>query len=238
MKEINDEMNFRDLVLKIWDEKQIIFSFLAISLLLSVVYVSSVKEVFQTQVDFKLAFISEKKISRLRLENFFYDKIYFDKWQESSSNKFISYSDISLKDEGGIFFNDDQEAFFEKDSDSLIIKSNDPQKILSYYDYLIFLDSMIKEEVIRNLKIKIKLYDNSISKATNNNVIFPTNFIENLRNEYDLLILKSENIFKFYPPTKPKKIEPKKTLTIILAALIGLILGLLTIFIKETFSRK
>ena len=172
---MDDEIDLKELTLKIWDGKWFVISFVVAGLFSSLIYTSLVDEVFESEIIYE----KQTRISSLNnnnnnatLKNFFYDIKNFKQWKDASNNQFILYKDLS-KDYYDVVANlsyskneEDLEAYFKEPSkkekfSKFIIRSNDPQKIKGYKDYLDFLNLLIKKEIINDLNFNKDLITSS-----------------------------------------------------------------------------
>jgi len=253
IEQIDDEIDLKELALKIWNGKWFVVSFVIAVLLSISIYVSLVDEVFESEIIFErqvqISSLNNNNDNNATLKKFFYDTKNFEKWKDASKNQLISYQDLSesyididsklsyLKDQKNleVYFREPKKK--EKLS-KFVIRSNDPKKIQAYQNYLDFLNSLIKKEILSDLNFKKDLISESQKKSQQSeNFILGDSLDRQSRQiEFDIRKIQNEDVFQFTSPTTPKLIKPKKKLIFSMGAILGLILGVFMLLIRESLS--
>ena len=253
IEQIDDEIDLKELALKIWNGKWFVVSFVIAVLLSISIYVSLVDEVFESEIIFErqvqISSLNNNNDNNATLKKFFYDTKNFEKWKDASKNQLISYQDLSesyididsklsyLKDQKNleVYFREPKKK--EKLS-KFVIRSNDPKKIQAYQNYLDFLNSLIKKEILSDLNFKKDLISESQKKSQQGeNFILGDSLDKQSRQiEFDMRKIQIEDVFQFTYPTTPKLIKPKKKIIFSIGAILGLILGVFMLLIRESLS--
>jgi len=247
---MKDEIDLKELFLRISDRKWLIIGFIFFGLILSTLYSLSIKKVFKSEIDLGINFDlpHTTKIDDLSiLENFFYKKSNFDDWNKNFKIQSLSFSDISRTyTNGDNFFrkksNDLEHLLLGKDDRfyRLVIFSNDIKKIKAYYDYLKYTGSKLKESKINELIISIDLISQSmkLAKEDKNYELYNTLDYDKRKLQKEILVIKEEDFLNILSPIEPKLVEPVMSRHIFTGSIIGLIFGFFVFFLKEFILEK
>ena len=251
IEQIDDEIDLKELALKIWNGKWFVVSFVIAVLLSSSIYVSLVDEVFESEIIFErqvqISSLNNNNDNNATLKKFFYDTKNFEKWKDASKNQLISYQDLSKSYiDGNLSYlkgQENLEVYFREPKkkekfSKFVIRSNDPKKIQAYQNYLDFLNSLIKKEILSDLNFKKDLISESQKKSQQSeNFILGDSLDRQSRQiEFDIRKIQNEDVFQFTSPTTPKLIKPKKKIIFSIGAILGLILGVFMLLIRESLS--
>jgi len=255
LRQIDNLIDLRDFLLKIWSGKWFLISFAILGLIASSIYILNTKEIYQSDIRFEnlITFSSIKNKNYEYLKRLFHKKKYFDQWQEISGNKAISFQDIALsyqdKESNKVFLKEVKEYDFMEIGNInrqyvFTIQSDDFSRIAAYESYLHFLNSVIKREIVD----KINTHKDSLYQYIKEFVLNNTSFSQWLKNndpnlhiaasiynfDKDLKALEFSDVFEFYPPTKPRLLLNKQ-IVLILGSVVGLTLGAFIFLLREIF---
>ena len=115
---------------------------------------------------------------------------------------------------------------------NLIIKTNNLSILNDYYNYSIYINKILEKKYfyranqqLNNIKKEYKNFNSSNIMATR--ILKADEFITNIG--------IGQGVIKVYPPSIPKKIGPKKSVVFGISSVLGLIIGLLFVFIRKSF---
>ena len=174
-------------------------------------------------------------------ESMFYSKIIFDNWNKDNKNSLLTFKDFSktkIKNDF-VFSKDDSELLIkfvkklntedvvvENESSYLIIKHNQKSILNDIFNYSNYIADTLKSKYELDANKALSMYKkNSLSFFS--------------AKQYLYNLSKGGKVFSIQRPTYPIKISPKPYLTLTIYGLLGIIIGILFIFIREyIFNRK
>ena len=115
---------------------------------------------------------------------------------------------------------------------NLVIKTNNLSILNDYYNYSIYINKILEKKYfyranqqLNKIKKEYKNFNSSNIMATR--ILKADEFITNIG--------IGQAVIKVYPPSIPKKIGPKKSVVFGISSVLGLIIGLLFVFIRKSF---
>ena len=172
--------------------------------------------------------------------NQFNSKTNFDSWKNISKKSTLSFDNISKTDViSGYQFTNENRLLAELSQESknlheadLVIMTNNPSILNDFYNYSIYINKILEKKYVNRLENELNMIKTKYSEAGKyGDVIFrilPIEwFVTNIR--------MGQNIIKVNPPSIPKKIGPKNSAIFGISSSLGLIIGLLFVFVRKAY---
>ena len=177
----------------------------------------------------------------VEFNNEFNSKTNFDSWKNISKKSTLSFDNFSKTDvingyqftnEGRLLAQFSQESKKLHEAD-LVINTNNPSILNDFYNYSIYINKiLVKEHFYRVnqqlIKINKEYKDFNKSDVLARRILKSDEFVTNIR--------MGQNIIKVNPPSIPKKIAPKNSAIFGISSILGLIIGLLFVFVRKAYS--
>jgi len=247
--EKEDTIDFRQLIEKIWKSKKIVFSFISLGLIMSLIHISSIKDAYRSEIKIVNNLSTNSPlvadiVKSFSIEREFYKVENFNEWKLFSKNNSIQYSEFSLSTSDNpnkyLFLKDEEEltVFFDNevfdnglDRGSyrrLNIFSNDMEKINAYQSYLNFLADLINKKITQNIKNKTKRFFEISQKYNQESAI------EFLKIENFVQYLEENSLYQIYSPSKASKIPQHKLFKLLIGVILGIILSTIYLMFRDT----
>jgi len=225
--------------------------FITFSLLLGVLYLFNTDKVYESKISLPINVTGYSETTKAQdlfklFTNEFYSKTRFLDWTLKSNQKQIKFDDFSLifNDLGFIFKKDVEknEIRFMNLTErnkvfTLVVNSNNYEKISAYFDYAKFINDYLTENLKREVLHEKKLIEEALSKSNlvqlNSEILFNSSNFERRLN-----YLKKYKLFEVVAPTKPKKIKPFNALIMTIAFIVGVISGFSYLLITNFFKNQ
>lgn len=238
----NDEIEIFELIKTLWNGKWIICSTVLISCLLASCFIFFQDPKYVSNISYfvnnKPPFINNEKILR-NFKNIFYSKNEFQKWKNNNKNSTLSFKNVSnIVYINGFKLTKNEENLLIKISKNNVITINSKSldKITDVYNYAQFLNNFLKTSYVSRAEQEYKF----LQERFNN---FPENVSNSMIDkllEIDRFIIQMRNgskIIEFQFPSIPNKISPNIRFTLIISLLIGGIIGISFILIRDSISK-
>ena len=252
MNEINqiqdDEIDLFDFVERLWNGKWLISSFVAIAVLLGVGFISLKDPVYESKLIFSVGTIppySDENTALADFQKIFYSVNVFEEWKQNNSNTslvFKDFSDTEVVD--GFLLSKNQSlqlatfisAPVNKDGSFILVKSNQLPILDDFFKYAQHINKLLENEYIvrsnENLKIietRFKDLDIADSKIINTLLSIK---------RYIFTANKGAGVLRIKRPTMPKKVSPKSKLILAMSLVLGGMIGVAVILVRDTITKR
>ena len=247
-----DEIDLINAFKTLWDGKFIIIFFILIMNLFGYIYVKIKDPVYESTFIIEIENLPpfydssnnrEVGISKTFFDftNNFYSKLNFENWKNNSKKSTLIFDNISkttvingyeLSTENNLLAEIRQKS--EKtNAIDFVIKTNNLSILNDFYDYSIYTNNLLQEKYVSRseqelIDIKTKY------KEFNTSDIMASRLLDN--DEFITNIYMGQNVFNVIPPSLPSKISVKTFIVLSIMSVLGIIIGVLFVFIKKLFS--
>ena len=250
MNEMNqvqdDEIDLFELFQTLWDGKWLISAFVAIAVLLGGAFLLSKDAVYESKLIYSVdtipPFYSADKAST-DFQKKFYSVSVFEEWKQNNSNTSLVFEDFSATEvvDGFVLSKDEGEqlakvAFEKKGGSFVLVKSNQLPILDDFFKYATHINGLLKDEYVVRAKEELKIIDarfKDLSLADSN--------IVNIVLSIDRYIVSAENganVLGIQRPTMPKKVSPKSSLILAMSVVLGGMVGVLFILVRNAIMKR
>ena len=247
----NDEIDLINVFKTLWEGKFFIIFFILMANLFVFTFNNMKDPVFVSKLSIEIENVppffdtgdTKLGINKTFVEfnNEFNSKTNFDSWKNISKKSTLSFDNISKTDDisGYQFTNEDrslaqlsQEPKKLHEAD-LVINTNNPSILNDFYNYSIYINKILEKKYVSRFEYELNMLETKYSDAEKYGAvifrILPIKwFVTNIR--------MGQNIIKVNPPSIPKKIAPKNSVIFGISSILGLIIGLLFVFVRKAYS--
>ena len=249
----NDEIDLINVFRTLWEGKFFIVFFILMANLFVFAFINMKDPVYVSKLNVEIENVppffdtgdtGDKKSgfnkTFIEFTNQFYSKTNFDSWKNISKKSTLSFDNISKTDDisGYQFTNEDRSLaqLFQEPKKlheaDLVINTNNPSILNDFYNYSIYINKILEKEYfyrvnqqLINIKKEYKDFNNSNTMARR--ILKADEFVTNIR--------MGQNIIKVNLPSIPKKIGPKNSDIFGISSILGLIIGLLFVFVRKAY---
>ena len=247
----NDEIDLINVFKTSWEGKFSIIFFILIANLFVYSYINMKDPIYESKLSIEIEnippFFDSDMDRNVGISKTFFEftdnfnsKTNFENWKSNSKNSILSFDNISKTDviNGYQFTNEDRllavlsQETKKPNKANLIIKTNNLSILNDYYNYSIYINKILEKKYTTRLEDELNMIKTKYSDAQKYGSvidrILPIEwFVTNIR--------MGQGVIKVYPPSIPKKIGPKKSVVFGISSVLGLIIGLLFVFIRKFF---
>ncbi|MDC1055747.1 Wzz/FepE/Etk N-terminal domain-containing protein [bacterium] len=250
MNEMNplqdDEIDLFELFQTLWDGKWLISAFVAIAVLLGGSFLLIKDAVYESKLIYSVnsipPFYNAKKAST-DFQNQFYSVSVFEEWKQNNINTSLVFEDFSMTEvvDGFVLSKDEDEQLatltFEKKGVSFVlVKSNQLPIVDDFFNYAIHINRLLKDEYVVRAKEELRIIDarfKDLNSADSNIVDIVLSI-----NRYIVTAEKGSKVFAIQRPSMPEKVSPKSSLTLALSVVLGGMVGVLFILIRNAIAKR
>ena len=247
----NDEIDLINVFKTLWEGKFFIIFFILMANLFVFTFNNMKDPVFVSKLSIEIENVppffdtgdTKLKINKTFVEfnNEFNSKTNFDSWKNISKKSTLSFDNFSKTDvingyqftnEGRLLAQFSQESKKLHEAD-LVINTNNPSILNDFYNYSIYINKILEKKYVSRFEYELNMLETKYSDAEKYGAvifrILPIKwFVTNIR--------MGQNIIKVNPPSIPKKIAPKNSVIFGISSILGLIIGLLFVFVRKAYS--
>ena len=247
----NDEIDLINVFKTSWESKFSIIFFILITNLFVYSYINMKDPVYVSKLSIEIENIppffdssNDRKVGIRKtfseFSNNFNSKTNFENWKNDSKNSILSFDKISKTDviDGYQFTNEDRllavlsQVPKKPNKANLVIKTNNLSILNDYYNYSIYINKILEKKYVSRFEYELNMLETKYSDAEKYGAvifrILPIKwFVTNIR--------MGQNIIKVNPPSIPKKIAPKNSAIFGISSSLGLIIGLLFVFVRKAY---
>jgi len=242
----DDEIDLFEFFKTLWDGKWLISAFVAIALLLGSGSLLLKDAVYESKliysVDTLPPFYGANKAST-DFQNKFYSVSVFNEWKQNNTNTTLVFEDFSATEvvEGFVLSkNEDKQlatlASEKKDGSFVLVKSNQLPILDGFFEYATHINVLLKDEYVARAKEELTIIEarfKDLSTADSNIV----NTILSI-DRYIVSAERGSNALTIQRPTMPKKVSPKVSLILALSVVLGGMIGVFFILVRNAIIKR
>jgi len=250
MNEMNqvqdDEIDLFELFETLWDGKWLISAFVAIALLLGSGFLLLKDAVYESKliysVDTLPPFYGADKAST-DFQNKFYSVSVFDEWKQKNTNTTLVFEDFSATEvvDGFVLSKNEDEqlatlASEKKGGSFVLVKSNQLPILDDFFEYATHINGLLKDEYVVRAKEELKIIDARF-KGLGSDDSSIVDIVLSI-DRYIVTAEKGTNILAIQRPTMPEKVSPKSSLILALSVVLGGMVGVFFILIRNAITKR
>ena len=250
MNEINqvqdDEIDLFELFQALWDGKWLISAFVAIAVSLGGGFLLLKDAVYESKLIYSVdtipPFYEANKVST-DFQNKFYSVSVFEEWKKNNGDTSLVFDDFSATEvvDGFILSKDEDEqlatiAFEKKSVSSVLVKSNQLPILNDFYEYAEHINLLLKVEYVSRANDELKIIKTHFEDLTS----AESNIVQTIL-AIDRYIASAENgddMLSFKRPSVPKKVSPKVSLILALSVVLGGMVGVFFILVRNAIAKR
>jgi len=239
----DDEFDFFEFFETLWDSKWLISAFIAISVLLSGGFLLLKDPVYESKLIYSVNTNPPFSDANNVLTDFkkkFYSVSVFDEWKKNNSDSSLVYDDLSLLEvvDGFVLSKKEAElatlAFNNKDSYLILVKSNQLRILDDVFEYATFINGLLRYKYIALAKNELKFLQAHLEDFKDSRILQNMSTLDRYINSAEM----GESVLEIMRPTMPKKISPKSFLTLTLSIVLGGIVGVFFILVRNAITKR
>ena len=250
MNQINqvqdDEIDLFELFQTLWDGKWLITAFVAIAVLLGSLFLLSKDATYESKLSYSVdtipPFYSERKAST-DFQKKFYSVSVFNDWKKDNGKVSLVFSDFAdsqvvngfllLKDENNRLATLKSE---KKDGPFILVKSKQLSMLDEFFKYAYHINELLKVEYIERAKDELNIIETRFKDFSTANDAIISQILTIDR--YVVSATNGAKVITIQRPTMPKKVSPKPYLILAMSVVLGGIVGVLFIFIRNAVTKR
>ena len=242
----DDEIDLFEFFETLWDGKWLISAFVAIAVLLGGGFLLSKDAVYQSKLFYSVDTIPPFYNANKTLTDFqnkFYSVSVFEEWKQNNINTSLVFEYFSAtevvdgfvlsKDEGGRLAT---VAPGKNGSFFVLVKSNQLPMLDGFFKYASYINGLLKDEYVVLAKKELRIIDVRFKDMDLANSDIASSVLSIDR--YIAAAENGANVLGIQRPTMPKKVSPKSSLILAMSAVLGGMVGLLFIFIRNAVTKR
>ena len=251
MNEINqvqdDEIDLFELFQTLWDGKWLISVFVAIAVLLGGGFMLSKEAVYESKLIYSVdtipPFYEANKVST-DFQNKFYSVSVFEEWKKNNGDTSLVFDDFSATEvvDGFVLSKDEDEQLAtlasEKKGDSsfVLVKSNQLPILDDFFEYATHINGLLKDEYVVRAKEELNIIDARFKDlgSADRNIVDTVLSID----RYIVTAEKGAKVLAIQRPTMPKKVSPKVSLILALSVVLGGMVGVFFILVRNAIAKR
>ena len=242
----NDEINLFELLQILWDGKWLISAFVAIALLVGSGFLLRQGTVYESKVIYSVDTIPpyyEANRASTDFQNKFYSVSVFEEWKKNSGDTSLVFDDFSATEvvEGFVLSKneDDQLATLasEKIGDTFVlVKSNQLPILDDFFEYATHINGLLKDEYVVRAKEELKIIDARFKDlgSADSSIVNAVLSID----RYIVTAERGAKVLAIQRPTMPKKVSPKSSLMLALSIVLGGMVGVFFILVRNAITKR
>ena len=252
MNEINqvqdDEIDLLNFLETLWNGKWVISSFVATAFLLGVGFLSLKDAAYESKLIFSIGTIppfSDENTASTDFQKKFYSVSVFEEWKQNNSNTslvFKDFRDTEVVDGFLLSKNQSQQlatftsAFLKKDDSFILVKSNQLPILDDFFKYAQHINKLLENEYIVRSNEHFKIIETRFKELG----IADSKIINTLLsiNRYIITANKGAGVLRIQRPTMPKKISPKSFLILAMSLVLGGMIGVFVILVRDAIAKR
>jgi len=173
----------------------------------------------------------------------FYSVSVFEEWKKNNGDTSLVFDDFSATEvvEGFVLSKNEDEQLAtlvsEKTGGSFVlVKSNQFPVLDDFFEYAVHISSLLKDEYVVRAKeelsiIESRFKDLSTADSTIVNTILSID-------RYIVSAERGSNVLTIQRPTMPKKVSPKSTLVLAMSLVLGGMVGVFFILLRNAMAKR
>ena len=250
MNEMNqvqdDEIDLFQFFETLWDGKWLISAFVAIALLLGGGFLLLKDAVYESKlfylVDAIPPFYDANKAST-DFQNKFYSVSVFEEWKQNNINTSLVFEDFSATEvvDGFVLSKDESGQLAtlvskKKIGRFLLVKSNQLPILDDFFEYATHINGLLKDEYVVRAKEELNIIDARFKDlgSADSNIVNTVLSID----RYIVTAEKGAKVLAIQHPTMPKKVSPKVSLILALSVVLGGMVGVFFILVRNAITKR
>ena len=250
MNEMNqvqdDEIDLFKLFQTLWDGKWLIIAFVVIAVLLGGGFLLSKDPVYKSKLIYSLDTIppfykANKALTDFR--NKFYSVSVFEEWNQNNSNASLVFDDFSTTEvlDGFVVTKNENKqlatlASEKKGSSFVLVKSNQLPILDDFFEYATHINGLLKGEYVLRAKNELNIINARFKDlgSADSNIVDTVLSID----RYIVTAEKGAKVLAIQHPTMPKKVSPKVSLILALSFVLGGMVGVFFILVRNAIAKR
>ena len=242
----DDEIDLFELFQTLWDGKWLISAFVAIAVLLGGGFLLREDAAYESKliysVDTLPPFYDENKAS-VDFQNKFYSVNVFEEWKQNNSDTSLVFEDFSSTEvvDGFILTKDEDKqlatiASKKKDGSFVRVKSNQLLILDDFFEYATHISGLLKNEYVVRAKEELSIIDARFKDlgSADSNIVNTVLSID----RYIVTAEKGAKVLAIQRPAMPKKVSPKVRLILALSVVLGGMVGVFFILVRNAITKR
>ena len=242
----DDEIDLFEFFETLWDGKWLISAFVAIALLLGGGFLLLKDAVYESKLIYSVDTIPpfyEADKASTDFQNKFYSVTVFEEWKKNNSDTSLVFEDFSATEvvDGFVLSKNEDEqlailASEKKGGSFVLVKSNQLPILDDFFEYATHINGLLKDEYVVRAKEELKIIDarfKDLSSADSNIV----NTVLSI-DRYIVSAEKGAKVVAIQRPTMPKKVSPKVSLILALSVVLGGMVGVFFILVRNAITKR
>ena len=243
----DDEIDLFELFQTLWDGKWLISAFVAIALLLGSGFLLLKDVVYESKLIYSVdtipPFYEANKVST-DFQNKFYSVSVFEEWKKNNGDTSLVFDDFSATEvvDGFVLSKDEDEQLAtlasEKKGDSsfVLVKSNQLPILDDFFEYATHINGLLKDEYVVRAKEELNIIDARFKDlgSADSNIVDTVLSID----RYIVTAEKGAKVLAIQRPTMPKKVSPKVSLILALSVVLGGMIGVFFILVRNAITKR
>ena len=243
----DDEIDLFELFQTLWDGKWLISAFVAIALLLGSGFLLLKDAVYESKLIYSVdtipPFYEANKVST-DFQNKFYSVSVFEEWKKNNGDTSLVFDDFSATEvvDGFVLSKDEDEQLAtlasEKKGDSsfVLVKSNQLPILDDFFEYATHINGLLKDEYVVRAKEELNIIDARFKDlgSADSNIVDTVLSID----RYIVTAEKGAKVLAIQRPIMPKKVSPKVSLILALSVVLGGMVGVFFILVRNAIAKR
>ena len=241
----DDEIDLFEFFQTLWNGKWLISAFVAIAVLLGGGFLLSKDALFESKLIYSVntipPFYKDTKVSTDFKQKFYSNSVFKD-WKESNSNASIVFEDFSATEvvDGFVMSKDGGQlatlASEKKGRFFVLVKSDQLPILDDFFKYTTHINATLKKDYIQRAKEELNIIEARYKDISNADNSMISNILSIDR--YIVSAEKGANVLTFQRPTIPKKVSPKSSPILAMSVVLGGLVGVLFILIRNAVTKR
>ena len=239
----DDEIDLFELFETLWDGKWLITAFVAIAVLLGGSFLLLKDAVYESKLIYSIdalpPFYEANKAST-DFQNKFYSVSVFDEWKQKNTNTSLVFEDFSATQvvDGFVLSKNEgkQLATLKKGSSFVLVKSNQLPILDDFFNYATHINELLTDEYVVRAKEELNIIEARFEDlgSADSNIVNTVLSID----RYIVTAEKGAKVFTIQHPTMPEKISPKVSLILALSVVLGGMIGVFFILVRNAITKR
>ena len=242
----DDEIDLFNLFQTLWDGKWLIIAFVVIAVLLGGGFLLSKDALYDSKLNYSVntipPFYKPEKVS-IDFQKKFYSLSVFEEWKQNNSKTSLVFEDFSATEiiDGILLSKNEDEMLAKlvqkrKGNSFVLVKSNQLPILDDFFNYANHINALLKNEYLVRAKEELKIIElrfKDLGEA-DSNIVDTVLSID----RYIVSADKEASVLAIQRPTMPIKVSPKIKLILSLSVVLGGIVGVFFILVRNAITKQ
>ena len=242
----DDEIDLFELFETLWEGKWLISTFVAIAVLLGGGFLLLKDAVYESKLIYSVdaipPFYNANKAST-DFQKKFYSVSVFDEWKQDNSNTSLVFEDFSATEvvDGFVLSKNEDEqlatlASEKKGGSFVLVKSNQLPILDDFFKYANHINGLLTAEYVVRATEELKIIESRFTDlaSADNGIVDTVLSID----RYIVSAEKGANVLDIQRPTMPKKVSPKSSLILAISLVLGGMVGVFFILVRNAITKR